>query len=65
MIGGRFKATKVEPSSAPQINGASRLTGLFQTRVNEVKPTETHKPIKVTLPVEKSPQEPPASDGKS
>jgi len=68
MIGGRFKATKVDSASAPQITTASRLTGLFQNRVTEApKPVETPKPIKVTPPgnVDSEPPLPPEVNGKS
>lgn len=46
MLGGRFKATKVDTAS-------SRLTGLFQNRVTEApKPVEIPKPIKLKPPEE-------------
>ena len=36
MIGGRFKAAKVDVSSAPKIASASRLTGLFKTQMANI-----------------------------
>ena len=60
MIGGRYKATTVNATSAPQVAAASRLTGLFQTRVSEIaRPTGEFRPIRVQAkaPQEPSPQE--------
>ena len=46
MIGGRFKAAKVDVSSAPKIASASRLTGLFKTQMASIAvPTVDLKPI--------------------
>ena len=46
MIGGRFKAAKVDVSSAPKIASASRLTGLFKTQMaNIAAPSADVKPI--------------------
>jgi hypothetical protein len=46
MIGGRFKAAKVDSTSAPKIASASRLTGLFKTQMASIAiPTEDLKPI--------------------
>jgi hypothetical protein len=47
MIGGRFKAVKVETLSALKIATASRLTGLFKSQVASVAvPSGEFKPIK-------------------
>jgi hypothetical protein len=47
MIGGRFKAAKVDVSSAPKIASASRLTGLFKTQMaNIATPSEDSQLIK-------------------
>jgi len=35
MLGGRFKATKIEPDSAPQIKKTAGLTSLFHSRLAE------------------------------
>lgn len=60
MIGGRYRATKVDAVSAPQVASASRLTGFFQSRVSEIaQPTADSKPIRASskAPI-KAPAEP-------
>src|SRR5581483_9651631 len=41
MIGGRFKAAKVDVSSAPKIASASRLTGLFKMQTANIPAPNT------------------------
>ncbi len=54
MIGGRFKATKVETSNIPLV---SRMTGLFHNRVAST-PVESTKVIHASAPVAAAPSEP-------
>jgi hypothetical protein len=65
MLGGRYKASKVEESSDQKVVSASRLTGLFKAQVAQIsKPTEECKPIRATVkePV-KMAQEPAEEQG--
>ena len=51
MLGGRFVATKLAPTSAPQVATAPKLTGLFHSRVSAIStPSESVKPINATNP---------------
>lgn len=62
MIGGRFKATKVDAQAAPSIQKASELTSLFQTSTAAI-PKKTAPPEKEEKP--SSSEEPPPKDEKT
>ncbi len=50
MIGGRFRATRVDPSNSPSIASASRVANLFKAQAHTMNlPTQDLKPIKATL----------------
>ena len=50
MIGGRFMATKIEPSSAPTIASSIRMTGLFHSHVSTAQPADVTRTIKASSP---------------
>lgn len=50
MIGGRFMATKIEPTSAPTIASSVRMTGLFHSHVSIVQPSDATRAIKASSP---------------
>lgn len=51
MIGGRFVASKVNATSAPQVASAPKLTGLFHSRVAQIgQPSDATRTINATAP---------------
>ena len=52
MIGGRYKATKIDSTNSSQIAKSTVLTGFFHSHVSSVKPEDSHRQIKVTKPPE-------------
>lgn len=62
MIGGRFRATRIEPQSAPSIQKTASLTSLFQARLAETP----KKPLPEAPQEEKqTPQIPPLPEEKN
>jgi len=52
MIGGRYKAAKVDVSSASKIVSASRLTGLFKTQLANMPRAFESPPLEAAVAVE-------------
>ena len=50
MIGGKFRATKVDASNSPSITSASKIANLFKAQAHTMsQPVQDFRPIKATV----------------